>query len=308
MGRNDQQEGRDTAHTTSFLQRLRSKWDLFSIRWQFKHGKQLQPGVVKSGNIVIKCGRTISLTEAKAMKFVAENTDVPVPQVIATYDTSKGVKYLVTKYIEGATLESLLKTITRDELRTICEQLRGYMNQVRSLKPPRPSVVGAVDYSPCMDPRLFSDPFGPFYSLDDFYHFIRRIEDENHPHLKIQELVRAHKSERYRNFRVLFTHCDLAPRNILVKEGKIAGIVDWELAGWYPEYWEYTRAWETAWYVRSWKSVLPEFLDVYEEELKIERIRILMWENALDLEDGEDATTEVRDAPVNSKAALSNSK
>jgi hypothetical protein len=61
--------------------------------------------------------------------------------------------------------------------------------------------------------------------------------------------------------------------------------VDWELAGWYPEYWEYTRAWETAWYSPLWKSLLPQFLDVYEEELKVERIRILLWDDALDSEE-----------------------
>ncbi len=38
------------------------------------------------------------------------------------------------------------------------------------------------------------------------------------------------------------THGDIAPRNILVDEsGRITGIIDWELAGWYPEYWEYAN-------------------------------------------------------------------
>ena len=42
---------------------------------------------------------------------------------------------------------------------------------------------------------------------------------------------------------VIFEHADLNPRNILVDgSGKISGIVDWKCAGWYPEYWEYTKA------------------------------------------------------------------
>ena len=41
--------------------------------------------------------------------------------------------------------------------------------------------------------------------------------------------------------RIVFTHGDLAPRNITVQDGKIVGVVYWEDAGWYPEYWEYVK-------------------------------------------------------------------
>ena len=51
---------------------------------------------------------------------------------------------------------------------------------------------------------------------------------------------------------VLLTHSDIAPRNILVRDGKIVAILDWELSGFYPEYWEYVKAlylpdWEDSW-------------------------------------------------------------
>lgn len=42
--------------------------------------------------------------------------------------------------------------------------------------------------------------------------------------------------------RSVFTHGDIAPRNIMVDEnGNITGIIDWEWAGWYPDYWEYAQ-------------------------------------------------------------------
>ncbi|OQE28227.1 hypothetical protein PENFLA_c005G10800 [Penicillium flavigenum] len=35
---------------------------------------------------------------------------------------------------------------------------------------------------------------------------------------------------------------DIAPRNILVdEENNATGVIDWEYAGWYPEYWEYAQ-------------------------------------------------------------------
>ncbi|KAJ7064126.1 hypothetical protein C8F01DRAFT_1250378 [Mycena amicta] len=45
------------------------------------------------------------------------------------------------------------------------------------------------------------------------------------------------------SYRTTFVHGDLAPRNIIVRNAKIVAILDWELGGWYPEYWEYTTAW-----------------------------------------------------------------
>ncbi len=38
----------------------------------------------------------------------------------------------------------------------------------------------------------------------------------------------------------VFTHGDVAPRNIMIdRSGHITGVIDWKLAGWYPDYWEY---------------------------------------------------------------------
>jgi thiamine kinase-like enzyme len=41
-----------------------------------------------------------------------------------------------------------------------------------------------------------------------------------------------------------FTHADLSLRNIIIKDDKIQGTVDWEFSGWYPEYWEYVKFFE----------------------------------------------------------------
>lgn len=54
-------------------------------------------------------------------------------------------------------------------------------------------------------------------------------------------------------------HCDLAPRNIIVNDGIIAGIIDWEMAGWLPEYWEYFQV-----YFSNFHRV-PEFGELFKE-------------------------------------------
>lgn len=40
----------------------------------------------------------------------------------------------------------------------------------------------------------------------------------------------------------VLTHCDLSARNIMVEDGKITGILDWEHSGFFPKYMEYVTA------------------------------------------------------------------
>lgn len=78
------------------------------------------------------------------------------------------------------------------------------------------------------------NPIGPFADEATFNQVLRNPDDP----------ARA-------GHRMSFTHADLNSRNILVDEvvqqdgslgGRVTGIVDWEMAGYYPEYWEYTKA------------------------------------------------------------------
>jgi hypothetical protein len=38
-------------------------------------------------------------------------------------------------------------------------------------------------------------------------------------------------------------------------------ILDWEHAGWYPDYWEYCKAMYTAPYDGDWRECVDQFLD-----------------------------------------------
>lgn len=42
--------------------------------------------------------------------------------------------------------------------------------------------------------------------------------------------------------KLVFTHGDIASRNLIVRDGKLVGLVDWEWSGWYPEHFETVRA------------------------------------------------------------------
>ncbi|KAK8147405.1 hypothetical protein G3M48_001655 [Beauveria asiatica] len=38
------------------------------------------------------------------------------------------------------------------------------------------------------------------------------------------------------DYPIVFTHGDIAARNITVRDGHLVALFDWEFAGWYPEY------------------------------------------------------------------------
>jgi hypothetical protein len=58
------------------------------------------------------------------------------------------------------------------------------------------------------------------------------------------------------NHKIVFTHADFSPRNILIEGGRVTAILDWEYAGWYPEHKEYIQAFR---YVRPMPDG-PEYL------------------------------------------------
>lgn len=71
---------------------------------------------------------------------------------------------------------------------------------------------------------------------------------------------------------VVFTHNDLLPPNIIISPGqspKVAAIVDWAQAGWYPAYWEYCKAW--------WVRVNPtHFNDAFQEDWRVKYLPMIL--------------------------------
>jgi hypothetical protein len=110
------------------------------------------------------------------------------------------------------------------------------MDEMRALKPPTEGAVMFVTGGPLRDiARVGLEPFGPFQSHDDFHQFLRA----NHPLAAFEMVDKMINSHRQR-YATKFTHGDFTPRNIMVKRninGTITAIVDWDCAGWFPEYW-----------------------------------------------------------------------
>ena len=99
----------------------------------------------------------------------------------------------------------------------------------------------------------------PFISEEALNEHIRRVTPPGITHGAGHEIV--------------FTHGDLNMRSILMKNGRISGIVDWENAGWFPGYWEYTKSHFTVKRHWRWLRLMGRVHEGcgYEEDLKIEK-------------------------------------
>lgn len=72
----------------------------------------------------------------------------------------------------------------------------------------------------------------------------------------------------------MFTHSDLHSTNIIISRGRLAGIGNWDCAGFYPEYWEYES--DTPYKLINsddWEKLIRDAFDGdYEVELRIEKL------------------------------------
>lgn len=122
--------------------------------------------------------------------------------------------------------------MTESDLRIIASQLGSFITQLRRIKS---RGLGSVTGGP------FFDPFPPrrhFQDLKEFYQHFRDLfnalgSDERWGH-QVVDAFPPHAA-------VCFTHGDLHPGNIIVQGSVITAIVDWDMGGFYPEYWEVCR-------------------------------------------------------------------
>ncbi|ESZ90636.1 kinase domain-containing protein [Sclerotinia borealis F-4128] len=177
-------------------------------------------------------------TESEAMEFVRKNTTIPIPKVFGVYNREDGSQDLVLELLPGSALNVTWQTLTLEEKSDLVTELAGYLLQLRCLQPRKEGFVGSLMLGSSYDHRLGGRRFGPFESIADFHKFVRRGDSMDLWNFDKDVTDVHNKSDSYVT---KFTHADMSPESILVKNRKITGIIDWEFSGWFPEYWEYTK-------------------------------------------------------------------
>ena len=239
------------------------------------------PCVPISKHLIVKRSPFVHLTEAATLQFIAANTSIPVPRVHCAF-VRKNRAYLVMQRLPGASLATAWPSLSVAQLATIFKQLRAILAELRALPPPPGAGIQSCIGGSLRDSRIArSDPrFGPFENTQAFHLWLREgLRLEEHPERddpgdQEWQSLKAMAARQDGPWPApVLTHGDLNPFNVFVHEGRVAGIIDWEFAGWYPPYWEYTAAWHGNRTRQFWQGVLAEFLDPYPEELEMEILR-----------------------------------
>ncbi|OAA61203.1 Protein kinase-like domain protein [Niveomyces insectorum RCEF 264] len=210
--------------------------------------------------------------ELEALLYVRQHTTIPVPRVHRTYPASDGRIYIEMELVKGVSLAELwLQTGLADDAKTaIMADLHDAVAQLRSLPPPaqQDMVASASTQAGVSDGRIGPETYGPFASHDTFHTFLRGgIPLASTQKTYGDAVFQAHA----RHYKTHFTHADLVPRNIIIRNDRIAAIVDWGFAGWYPEYWEYTKIHFDAFVRPDWYKAVKEAIPPYDAELAAER-------------------------------------
>lgn len=139
-----------------------------------------------------------------------------------------------------AQMASVEKVVEWDRVEDVIRGVRGAIHELRSIRPPPNTGVSSLEGRPLNSWRLREkEVIPPFPDIDSFHEYILEgvLVESRKPRIR-------HMAERTwfkKEHRLCFTHGDLNLHNILIKDDKMVGIIDWETAGWLPEYWEWTQ-------------------------------------------------------------------
>ncbi|CAG7561114.1 unnamed protein product [Fusarium equiseti] len=151
----------------------------------------------------------------------------------------------------GACIDSF----TEGEMDTFSRDLQQYLGLIRATAKqvaPAHAICNAIG-GPCHDFRISAsqpwdekrgDFFGPFVDEDEFN---KTLQTPALPGI-------THSS----GHKIVFTHGDINMRNVMVHKGRISGIIDWENAGWFPNYWEYTKIHYVTKLHKRWLKAMDE--------------------------------------------------
>jgi hypothetical protein len=208
--------------------------------------------------------------EAATIAFINKTCpSVPLPEVLYSWtDKPSDRVFLILKRVQGRTLADAwphLSAVQRKNIATEVAQHCSVMAGMTSLRFESVDGLGLLEYwlmgkPPASNPHWLPMILGPM-SCVELKAYMARISSEPAPEFEEP---------------LLFYHPDLGPTNVMVSDSgdKIAAIIDWESAGYYPKFWVATRP-AASWAYRlegtstdaekyEWRTLLVEALEMKE--------------------------------------------
>lgn len=232
--------------------------------------------VVVSGSYVVKYGKYVRPLEGLNLLFLEQNLPrIPAPKLYAMWREGEEC-FLVMEFLAGETLDTLWSTLGDADKDAVAEELREIFLVLHSF--PSSGFFGDVTKGP-IPYHLFWDPdddpevTGPFDAASDMINGLAKksranaaISGGTKPSLA--EFFERNLAPALEDHQSIFCHSDVQRKNVIVRRKtssssssyvtRLPGeelanadadhaklnvaLIDWEVAGWYPRYWEYSSA------------------------------------------------------------------
>lgn len=200
-----------------------------------------------------------------ALRFLQEHApSVPAPLWIDDYKDHEQNTVLIMTEVPGQPLSSVFHRLSYEEREQLSQDLKSTIHQLRRI-PNFSSYRFANAFGGALFDYRVGGTFGPFAQASDFHNYIIPSYTSENTKAPMRP-IHARYQESF------FTHADLNWRNIIMNQGRLSGLVDWECAGYCPQYWEFTKAIYGILNHKDMEKVVRDAFDEdYEEELEVER-------------------------------------
>ncbi|KAI0336340.1 kinase-like protein [Cubamyces sp. BRFM 1775] len=210
---------------------------------------------------IVKVTERTHSTEAHALRFLhSTGLDLPIPRLIF-YCVHRGVTYTIMTCIPGVNMKgaTMRGDMTPEAVETVAQEVADVLDKLQTLRQP-PADAGKVMMSASghdlPDPvTFFEERSGPFPNIIDLWvhcgSFGDLAEMEHYVEPATFNIMTADP--------IRYVHPDLRTYNVIVKDGHLSGIIDWEDSGWFPSSWQvHTMRWprfgcDGPWF-RFWKG------------------------------------------------------
>ncbi|KAL4914611.1 uncharacterized protein ASPGLDRAFT_43201 [Aspergillus glaucus CBS 516.65] len=255
-----------------------------------------------NSELIVKVGYDIDINHIHTLDYIKQQApDTPIPEIhgILQQSDSKRI-FLFMSRLPGEPLDSKWRLLNTDQKTSIKVQLGAIVKNFRSIPAPPAeeanAVLGGGNPRRCKDTRRqVRIATGPISNEIEFNQFL--VSNSTRSECDGIAMIKSYLDT---NHKIVMTHGDLHPRNIMVtinprssdRDGgeasfqkaldtttgtsdlsnsqvTVTGILDWEMCGWYPEYWEYVKALNTITIggdFGDWWSYLPDNIGVWPKE------------------------------------------
>ncbi|GBE78759.1 kinase-like protein [Sparassis crispa] len=182
-------------------------------------------------DLVVKYGPSVRYVEALNTLHVLERTDIPVPDVYLVFKQGDAT-YIVMQFIRGRTVQSCWHMLDDSQHQHVASELARYLCELHASSVSTPSKrPGPLDGGKCEGIWFTLYGAGPFATYEDLVCWLNwKLALSGAP--TNRQFTTDHP--------LVFTHQDMSLRNLILDDVNKLWVLDWDMAGWYPAYFDYT--------------------------------------------------------------------